>query len=116
MRHATIIALVLASTTLACEDKPSGGAAPATTTTANAAAVTAQTTASEPAKPKPTMAEMQASSNKLAVESTNLHDAAKNATRYATDAVLKLWGTPDLTGRDAITADTNKLFAGFPDF
>jgi steroid delta-isomerase-like uncharacterized protein len=108
----TMIALTLISIgALACEEK-SEGTTPAPSASAAAALPTASATAE---KPKPTMAELQAASNKARIEAFNAHDPAKTAATYATNAVVKAWGLPDVVGREAITNDYKQIFAGFPD-
>jgi len=56
------------------------------------------------AKPAPTMAEMQKATGMGINQAMNAHDAKKLASFYSDNAVIKMAGMPDITGRDAIAA------------
>jgi steroid delta-isomerase-like uncharacterized protein len=56
----------------------------------------------EEPKPAPTMAELQKATSTGIGMAMNAHDAKKMASFYTENAVLKMPGMPDLTGRDAI--------------
>ena len=48
-------------------------------------------------------------------EAMMAHDAKKAASTYAENAVIHRYGWPDITGRDAIAADTEHMFANMSD-
>jgi steroid delta-isomerase-like uncharacterized protein len=64
----------------------------------------------EEPKPAPTMAELQKKTSEGISMALNAHDAKKVASFYTENAVVKMAGMPDVTGRDAIAADWQKRF------
>ncbi|MDB4937115.1 MAG: hypothetical protein JWP87_4087 [Labilithrix sp.] len=64
----------------------------------------------EEPKPAPTMAELQKKTSEGMGMALNAHDAKKVASFYTENAVVKMAGMPDVTGRDAIAADWQKRF------
>jgi steroid delta-isomerase-like uncharacterized protein len=58
----------------------------------------------EEPKPAPTMAELQKQTHAGLAMAMNAHDAKKTASFYTENAVIKMAGMPDVTGRDAIAA------------
>ena len=64
----------------------------------------------EEAKPAPTLAELQKKTSMGIGEALNAHDAKKVASFYTDTAILRMPGTPDVVGRDAIAADWQKRF------
>ena len=64
----------------------------------------------EEAKPAPTLAELQKKTSMGIGEAMNAHDAKKLASFYTDTAILKMPGTHDVVGRDAIAADWQKHF------
>jgi len=66
-----------------------------------------------PAPPKKTMAELQAASGQAMNEAFAAADAKKAAALYADNAVMKMAGAPDATGRAAIEKGLGELFAAF---
>jgi steroid delta-isomerase-like uncharacterized protein len=64
----------------------------------------------EEPKPAPTMAELQKKTSEGIGMALNAHDAKKVASFYTENAVVKMAGMPDVTGRDAIAADWQKRF------
>ncbi len=64
----------------------------------------------EEPKPAPTMAEMQKATSMGIGQAMVAHDAKKLASFYTENAVLKMSGLPDLTGRDAIAAMWQRNF------
>ncbi len=61
-------------------------------------------------KPASTMAEMQKAAGAGIGQAMNAHDAKKMASFYTENAVIKMAGMPDVTGRDAIAAMWQKNF------
>ncbi len=66
-----------------------------------------------PAPPKKTMAELQMENGKAMGEAFSAGDAKKAAALYAENAVIKMAGAPDATGRPAIEKGLAELFAAF---
>ncbi|MBX3192561.1 MAG: ester cyclase [Labilithrix sp.] len=64
----------------------------------------------EAPKPQPTLAELQQKNGRAMGEAMNAHDAKKLASFYAENAVVKMAGMPDVTGREAIAASWQKMF------
>lgn len=64
----------------------------------------------EEAKPAPTMAELEKKTSEGIGMAMNAHDAKKMASFYTENAVIKMAGMPDLTGREAIAAMWQKNF------
>jgi len=62
------------------------------------------------------MLEMQKAGLQTVVGAFNSHDAKKFAETFTPDAVSTVTGISELKGREAIAADTQKLFDAFPDF
>jgi steroid delta-isomerase-like uncharacterized protein len=93
-------------------------AAAPTSTTAPASASASPAAPSAPGTPAPalTLAEKIARSTPLLVDAWNTHDTKKLAELYAAKAVLKIPGVTEGVGRDAIMAEAQANFAGFPDF
>jgi len=91
---------------------PAPPVAPAPAPTPPPPAPTADTT---PAAPPPSPADVRMATAKGVGDAMNAHDAAKVAAGYATGAVVKHAGMPDVTGRDAIAASMQKLFDSYPD-
>ena len=122
IRMNTVGTIVAAMLLAAC-----GGAEPAAPTSPTAAATqpttpampataetpaTAPTTAPVAAKPAATPEE----TTKALVAAWNAHDTDKIAAAYAENGVLRISGTPDLTGRAAIKAAAADSIKAFPDF
>ena len=61
------------------------------------------------------MAEMQLQSARALADAINARDAKKFAASYATDASVTVYGVGDVSGRDAIAAETQKWLDGFGD-
>jgi steroid delta-isomerase-like uncharacterized protein len=115
MRNVIVASVVLCSIVIAgCEDEKKA-APPAPSASAATTAASAMPSASAPAAPKLTMAEMQAASIKAIAESINKHDAKLFAMQYAPDTTVKIPGLPDIKGRDALEKMTKDDFAGVPD-
>lgn len=66
-----------------------------------------------PAPPKKTMAELQAASGQAMGEAFASGDAKKAAALYSENAVLKIAGGPDVSGRAAIETGLGQFFATF---
>lgn len=66
-----------------------------------------------PAPPKKTMAELQMENGKAMGEAFSTGDAKKAAALYAENAVMKMAGAPDVTGRAGIEKGLAELFATF---
>jgi len=64
----------------------------------------------EEPKPAPTMAELQKKTSEGIGQAMNAHDAKKMASFYTENAVLRMAGMPDLTGREAIAAMWQRNF------
>jgi steroid delta-isomerase-like uncharacterized protein len=64
----------------------------------------------EEPKPAPTMAELQKKTSEGIGQALNAHDAKKLAGFYSENAVIKMAGMPDVTGRDAIALMWQKNF------
>jgi steroid delta-isomerase-like uncharacterized protein len=64
----------------------------------------------EEPKPAPTMAELQKQTTMGIAQAMNAHDAKKMAGFYTENAVIKMAGMPDVTGREAIAAMWQKNF------
>jgi len=69
-----------------------------------------------PEPPKLSMLDMQKGGAQTVLAAFNSHDAKKVAETFTPDGVSSVIGMPDQKGRDAIAADTQKLFDAFPDF
>jgi steroid delta-isomerase-like uncharacterized protein len=61
------------------------------------------------------MLEMQKQGAQTVMAAMNAHDAKKFAESFTPDAVSVTPGGPELKGREAIQADVQKFFDGFPD-
>ncbi len=73
--------------------------------------------AEEPKKAQPSMAEMQMMTGKSLGEAINAHDAKKLSAYFTENAVMRMAGAPaDVTGREAIAANWQKLFDTFSGF
>src|SRR5262245_8268972 len=90
---------------------PKTPAAPPVATTP-AATATAEAPKEE-AKPKESLADLQMKTMKGFAAALNAHDAKTLAGLYAENAVVKMGGAPDATGRDAIAQNYGKLFEAF---
>jgi steroid delta-isomerase-like uncharacterized protein len=66
----------------------------------------------EEAKPAPSLAELEKQTGMGIGQAMNAHDAKKLASFYTENAVIKMAGMPDITGRDAIAAMWQKNFDG----
>ncbi len=71
-------------------------------------------TAAEP--PKMSMLDLEKQGSQAMFAAFNAHDAKKVSEGYTADAVSVMAGMPEAKGREAIAAETQKLFDGFPDF
>lgn len=89
--------------------------APETVAPAPAPAPTTQASA-KPEEPKLSPAEAMKKTMAAIPEAMNAHDAKKLAGFYAENAVVKQAGAPDVTGRDAIQANYQRLFDAFSNF
>jgi steroid delta-isomerase-like uncharacterized protein len=87
---------------------------PATPVATTAPPVATTEPVKEEAKPQPTLAELQKKNSVGLGEALNAHDAKKVASFYTENAVLKMAGAPDLTGREAIAAEWQKRFDATP--
>jgi ketosteroid isomerase-like protein len=112
MREAIYGALVLglAVSAMGCASDPPP--APAAPPAPVAAAEPAPVAAAPAEAPKPSLADLEMQSGKTIMEGYNAHDAAKIASAYTPDAVIKSAGMPDVVGKDAIQAHEQKLFDG----
>lgn len=111
--------LALGFVLIACgggeNEPPKTPATPAPTmTTAPTTTASAEPPKEEPKKAP--FAEMQAKTMQGFVEAMNAHDSKKMAGFYTENAVSKVAGAPDATGRDAIAANYQKLFDGISNF
>ncbi|HEY8076178.1 MAG TPA: ester cyclase [Labilithrix sp.] len=87
---------------------------PAPTVTPPAPTATEAPKAEDP-KPAPlSPMEAQKKTGMGIQEAMNAHDAKKLASYFTDDAVVKVIGMPDVTGRDAIQAQYDKMFVGLP--
>lgn len=68
-----------------------------------------------PVAPKAKVEDLAIATIKGLVEAFAARDAKKVAERYTTDAVVTIYGEADVTGREAITTDTQKWIDGFGD-
>lgn len=66
-----------------------------------------------PPPPKPSMKDMQSQAMQAALDGLNSHDAAKFASVYADDAVIKVAGANEVSGKDAIQANMQEWFTTF---
>ncbi len=96
------------------EAQPPKAPEPVATAPAPTVSATAEAPKEEPKKESP--AELQAKTLKAYGEALNAHDAKKLAGLYADNAVVKVAGAPDSTGRDAIAASYQKLFDAFSNY
>jgi steroid delta-isomerase-like uncharacterized protein len=62
------------------------------------------------------MLDMQKQGSQSVIAALNGHDAKKFSEAFAADGVSVMVGMPELKGREAIAAETQKLFDAFPDF
>jgi steroid delta-isomerase-like uncharacterized protein len=75
----------------------------------------ADTTATPAEAPKPSLAELEISGTKAAFDALNAHDADKLVSLLTDDAVIKMAGMPDVTGKDTVKAMHQAQWAAFPD-
>lgn len=66
-----------------------------------------------PPPPKPSLAELIQKSNETFVQGMMARDAKKMASVYAENAVIKMAGMPDMTGREAVATMHQKMFDAF---
>jgi ketosteroid isomerase-like protein len=91
---------------------PPAPAATADTTPAPAPAATAE---AAPAAPAPSKTDKELAALKAIGDAMMAHDAAKVAAAYTTDAVVRMAGMPDRSGRDAIQAHMTEMWTASPD-
>ncbi len=65
---------------------------------------------------KETLGQLMEKSGRAMNDAMNAHDAKKLAALYTDSAVVKMGGSPDTTGRDAIEKNYQQMFTAFPDF
>ncbi len=68
-----------------------------------------------PVAPKAKLEDLALATLKGYVDAIGARDAKKAAERFTSDAVVTIYGQPDLAGRDAITTDVQKWLDGFGD-
>jgi steroid delta-isomerase-like uncharacterized protein len=118
MRKSFVVAVgVLLAACGGGADENKGPATP-TTPVATATATTAPT-AEAPKKEEPKQAQLSPAEaqKKTMMEfgaAMNAHDAKKVAALYTDNAVMKMAGMPDLTGREAIQGHFQKMFDAMP--
>ncbi len=113
MRNISFLALGLVLVACGGEE-----AKPAVTPVTPVATETAPPPVTEPVKEAPppqlSMADLQKKASMGLGEALNAHDAKKVAGFYTDNAVIKMAGAPDVTGRDAIAADWQRRFDSSP--
>jgi steroid delta-isomerase-like uncharacterized protein len=67
------------------------------------------------ATPAPSKSDKMLAAMKSLGDGMTAHDAAKVASLYAPDAVVKTVGMPDVTGREAIQGNMTQMFGSAPD-
>jgi steroid delta-isomerase-like uncharacterized protein len=120
MRKTTSGALLFAVLISACGGEgdvvPPPQAPPPPPPAAPAPPPVATTPPPAPEPPKPPLIDLQKQGEAAAVAALNAHDAKKMAELYATDTTVTVVGMGEpLKGREAVQADFQKLFDGFPD-
>lgn len=109
-------ALILAVLVPACGDENPPPKTPETTAVsatppATVAPPPATTEATPPPPPpKPTLAELIQKNNDTFVQGMMARDAKKMASVYSENAVIKMAGMPDMTGREAVAQMHQKMF------